>query len=127
MPEAPAASTAPAWVDEARARALCGPNAPRMALLLGSEPVGSVAAGLFDQIGLQRLLDKRYKLLIVERSGSPAWALHADDATAALNALAQALRGKVRVADDDLRRPALDNAGKADVPDPEKVPRRHRQ
>ena len=91
-----AASTAPAWVDEARARALCGPNAPRMALLLGSESVGSVAAGLFDQIGLQRLLDKRYKLLIVEHSGSPAWALHADDATAALNALAQALRAAGR-------------------------------
>lgn len=86
------ASAAPAWVAAARARASCGPAVPRMALLLGAERVGSVDRRIFDQIGLQRLLDKRCKLSIVLHEGAPAWALPADDATAALNALALALR-----------------------------------
>lgn len=86
----------PAWVAAARARAACGPAAPRMPLLVGQEPVGSVDADVLNQIGLQRLLDKRHKLSITEHSGAPAWALPAGDATAALNALALALRAAGR-------------------------------
>ncbi|MBS0467691.1 MAG: NUDIX domain-containing protein [Proteobacteria bacterium] len=67
-----------------------------MALLVGGAPVGSVDGRVFEQIGLQRLLDKRYKLLIVEHDGASAWALQADDATAALNAIAAALRAAGR-------------------------------
>lgn len=89
-------ATTPAWVAAARARAVCAPAAPRMVLLLGAEPVGSVDAAIFDQIGLQGFLDKRHKLSLVEHKGVPAWALQAEDATAALNALAQALRGAGR-------------------------------
>ena len=91
-----AATTAPAWVAAARARAACAPAAPRMALLLGGERVGSVDGRIFDEIGLQRLLDKRHQLSIVQHDGAPAWALSADDATAALNALALALRAAGR-------------------------------
>ena len=87
-----AATTAPAWVAAARARATCAPAAPRMALLLGGERVGSVDGQIFNKIGLQRLLDKRCQLSIVEYEGAPAWALAADDATAALNDLALTLR-----------------------------------
>ena len=47
---------------------------------------------IFNEIGLQRLLDKRCQLSIVEYEGAPAWALAADDATAALNDLALTLR-----------------------------------
>ncbi len=59
--------------------------------------VGSVDGRIFDEIGLQRLLDKRYKLLIVEhdRAALPG-PCAADDATAALNALALALRAAGR-------------------------------
>jgi len=91
-----AATTAPAWVAAARARATCAPAAPRMALLLGGERVGSVDGQIFNKIGLQRLLDKRYQLSIVEYEGAPAWALAADDATAALNDLALTLRAAGR-------------------------------
>ena len=91
-----AATTAPAGVAAARARATCAPAAPRMALLLGGERVGSVDGQIFNKIGLQRLLDKRCQLSIVEYEGAPAWALAADDATAALNALALTLRAAGR-------------------------------
>jgi 8-oxo-dGTP pyrophosphatase MutT (NUDIX family) len=67
-----------------------------MALLLGGERVGSVDGQIFNKIGLQRLLDKRYQLSIVEYEGAPAWALAADDATAALNDLALTLRAAGR-------------------------------
>ena len=91
------AATAPAWVAAARARATCGPAAPRTPLLLGGERVGSVDAGVFAKIDLKRLLDERYQLSIVEHEGAPAWALPAgEDATAALNALARALRAAGR-------------------------------
>ncbi|AEB86057.1 NUDIX hydrolase [Alicycliphilus denitrificans] len=91
------AATAPAWVAAARARATCGPAAPRTPLLLGDERVGSVDAEVFAKIDLKRLLDERYQLLIVEHEGAPAWALPAgEDATAALNALARALRAAGR-------------------------------
>ncbi len=91
-----AATTAPAWVAAARARATCAPAAPRMALLLGGERVGSVDGQIFNKIGLQRLLDKRCQLSIVEYECAPAWALAADDATAALNDLALTLRAAGR-------------------------------
>ena len=83
---------APAWVAAARRQAQCPPVAPRVPLLLGRECVGSVDAAVFDQIGIQRLLDKRWQLSQVEHQGQPAWALPAQEATAALNALAHALR-----------------------------------
>lgn len=83
---------APAWVAAARRQAHCPPVAPRVPLLLGRECVGSVDAAVFDQIGIQRLLDKRWQLSQVEHQGQPAWALPAQEATAALNALAHALR-----------------------------------
>ena len=87
---------APAWVGAARAQATCGPAAPRVPLLAGRAAVGSVAVGFFEEIGLQRLLGKRWQLSIVEHEGAPAWALGAADATAALDALAQALRAAGR-------------------------------
>ncbi|MBS0610500.1 MAG: NUDIX domain-containing protein [Proteobacteria bacterium] len=89
-------AAAPAWVAAARAAAQRSPAAPRDALLLGRERVGSVDAQVIERMGLQRLMDKRYQLLKTEYGGAPAWALVADDATAALNALAQALRAAGR-------------------------------
>jgi len=83
---------APAWVAAARRQAQCPPAAPRVPLLLGRECVGSVDAAVFGQIGIQRLLDKRWQLSQVEHQGQPAWALPVQEATAALNALAHALR-----------------------------------
>ncbi|MGD9774936.1 NUDIX hydrolase [Diaphorobacter sp.] len=85
-------ANAPAWVAAARACATSGPAAPRLPLLLGREPVGSVDAAVFGQIDLQPLLDERYQLSIVQHEGARAWAVTAPDATAALNALAHALR-----------------------------------
>ncbi|MHA7599708.1 NUDIX hydrolase [Alicycliphilus sp. T452] len=89
-------SAAPAWVAPARASAACGPARPRLPLRVGDVPVGSVDAEVFGQIGLQRLLDKRYQLSMEECEGAPAWVLRGGDATAALDALAQALRGAGR-------------------------------
>jgi len=87
-----AALPAPLWVGPARAQAARSPLAPRNPLLVGGEVVGSVDAGLIDQKGLQRLLDKRYQLLKVEHNAATAWALQGGETTAALNALACALR-----------------------------------
>ncbi|WP_367065805.1 NUDIX domain-containing protein [Oryzisolibacter sp. LB2S] len=89
-------AAAPAWVAAARDAARRAPAAPRVPLLLGGERVGSVDAQVFDDIGLQRLLDKRWQLLKTEYQGAPAWALAGDDPTAALNALAVALRAAGR-------------------------------
>ena len=89
-------ASAPGWVAAARTQAACGPAALRVPLLAGGAVVGSVAAGIFDEIGLQRLLEKRWQLSIDEYQGAPAWVLRAEDATAALNALAQALRAAGR-------------------------------
>lgn len=89
-------TAAPDWLAAARARAVCGPAAPRLPLLLGREPVGSVDAAVFGQIDLKPLLHQGFELSIVEHEGAPAWALAAPDATAALNALAHALRAAGR-------------------------------
>ncbi|MFN4117207.1 NUDIX hydrolase [Acidovorax sp.] len=83
-----------AWLQAARQRAQQPPAQPRLPLWVAGQPVGSVAVGVLDQIGLQRLLDKRYKLSKTERSGTAIWHLDvpADAATDALNTLATALR-----------------------------------
>lgn len=82
----------PNWVTQARACAVQSPARARVPLHLGDVAVGSVEAESFGQIGLQRLLDKRWQLSMEERDGAFAWVLRGDDPTAALNALAQALR-----------------------------------
>jgi 8-oxo-dGTP pyrophosphatase MutT (NUDIX family) len=83
-----------AWLQGARRLAQQPPAAPRQTLWVAGQAVGSVAPGFLDQIGLQRLLDKRVKLSKVEQTGQVAWHLdvRAGDATEALNALAAALR-----------------------------------
>ncbi|MBS0507221.1 MAG: NUDIX domain-containing protein [Proteobacteria bacterium] len=91
-----ASGMAPAWVAEARARARSGPAAARLPLLLGGDVIGSVDADVFDKIDFKRLLDNRHQLSLVQHDGAPAWALPAAGATAALNALAQALRAAGR-------------------------------
>ena len=91
-----AAAGVPAWVAPARASAGCGPSRVRLPLWVEGARVGSVDAEVFGQIRLQRLLDKRWQLSMEEREGAPAWVLRGGDATAALGALAQALRGAGR-------------------------------
>ena len=56
-----------------------------------AEPIGSVEADLFDQIGLYRLSDGRFKLQKHERFGVNGWLLSGDTA-AGLQQLALALR-----------------------------------
>lgn len=85
-------SATPAWVQTARQRAQRGPVQPRIPLIVGSWRVGSVAQENIDKIGGKRLLDKRYQLSFEEHNGSASWALQAEDPSAALNALAAALR-----------------------------------
>lgn len=86
------------WLAGARASAQLPPAKPRQPLVAGGQVVGSVADGFLNQIGLHRLLDKRYKLSNGEHSGAPAWHLDvpaeapADAITDALNTLAEALR-----------------------------------
>lgn len=87
-----AAATAPAWVADARARAFGAPATARVPLLLGDQCVGSVDVEVFNEKGLQRLLDKRWQLSKTEFAGQACWALVGDDPTTALNALARALR-----------------------------------
>lgn len=82
------------WLQAARLRAQQPPAQPRLPLWVAGQPVGSVADGVLSEIGLQRLMDKRYKLSKEERSGTLAWHLDVpgDAATDALNTLAAALR-----------------------------------
>ena len=87
-----AALPAPSWVASARAQAARAALAPRTPLLVGGEVVGSVDSDLISKKGLQRLLDESCKLLQVEHRGAAAWVLQGDETTAALNALARALR-----------------------------------
>ena len=89
-------AAAPAWVAPARANAARGPARPRAPLWVNQARVGSVDAEVFNQIGLERLLDERCQLSLQERDGAPAWVLSGPDATTALNALAQALRAAGR-------------------------------
>ena len=58
---------------------------------VGVEPIGSVEPDLFDQIGLQRLSDGRFKLQKHEHFGVNGWLLSGDTA-AGLQQLALALR-----------------------------------
>ncbi|PIF89587.1 8-oxo-dGTP pyrophosphatase MutT (NUDIX family) [Acidovorax sp. 62] len=86
------------WLASARQAAQQPPAQPRQALVVAGQVVGSVAEGFLNQIGRQRLMDKRYKLSIDEHFGAAAWRLDVppeasvDAPTDALNALAAALR-----------------------------------
>lgn len=83
-----------AWLQAARQRAQQPPAQPRLPFWVAGQPVGSVADGVLEKIGLQRLMDKRYQLLKTEHSGAAIWHLDvpAHAATDALNTLAAALR-----------------------------------
>ena len=85
------------WLAGARQAAQQPPAQPRQPLVVAGQVVGSVAPGFFNQISLQRLMDKRYQLSEAEHSQGLAWHLQASpsdatDATDALNTLAAALR-----------------------------------
>ena len=83
-----------AWLQATRQRAQQPPAQPRLPLWVAGQSVGSVAEGVLNEIGLQRLKDKRYKLLKQEHSAGVAWHLDVPVAAAtdALNTLAAALR-----------------------------------
>ena len=92
---------APLWLPAARQAAHRPANTlkiPRVPFLVNGVLVGSIAKSFLDQIGLQRLLDKRYQLLKTEHGGQPACELNlvdgmqGQDSTVALNALAHVLR-----------------------------------
>ncbi len=85
-------SPPPAWLAQTRAQAACGPAQARVALRVDDAQIGSVAPEIIERIGPQRLLDKRHQLSLEEHDGAPAWHLQGSDASAALNALAEALR-----------------------------------
>lgn len=90
-------TAAPSWVAAARAAAHQPPTEPREALWVANTRVGSMAPQIAQLIGSQGLLDEPYTLSKEERSGMIAWTLAGGDgATAALNALAHALRGAGR-------------------------------
>lgn len=97
MTQAPAASAAD-WLAQARVSACQPPAQARQPLWVAGQAVGSVAAGVLDEIDLQRLSDKRYQLLNQERSGGRVWHLDVapDAVTPALNLLAGALRAQGR-------------------------------
>lgn len=86
------------WLAGARQLAHQPPRQPRQPLVVAGQVVGSVAEGFLSQIGLQRLLDKRYQLSNGEHLGGAAWCLEGLAAaspgaiTDALNTLAEALR-----------------------------------
>lgn len=89
-------TAAPPWVAAARAAAVRPPSAPRHALRVGGETVGSIDPEIARLIGLQRFHDERYALSKEEHVDGPCWVLSGEDATAALNALAHALRAADR-------------------------------
>ncbi|GKS85681.1 NUDIX domain-containing protein [Acidovorax sp. SUPP1855] len=84
----------PGWVPAARRQAQQPPAAPRLPFLVAGYAVGSVAEGVLDEIALTPVDSLPCLLLKKEHFGAPAWHLDAPagDATAALAALAQALR-----------------------------------
>ena len=86
------------WLARARQAAQQPPARPRQPLVVAGQVVGSVVAGFFDQIGLKRLIHKRYQLSETEHSQGRAWHLQAppEDTTDALNTLAAALRAAGR-------------------------------
>lgn len=79
------------WLAALRERAFATPLRPRWPLLVGGAAIGSVEAGFLNKIGPLCAPDGHSLLLKTEHSGSPAWTVQGD-VTAALNALAQALR-----------------------------------
>ncbi len=90
-------NVAPEWVATARAQAQRPPRAARLPLLVAGHAVGSVEAGVLDEIAAQSASDGCFKLLKSEHSGAVAWQLAAPGgATQALNALARALRAQGR-------------------------------
>ncbi len=86
----------PAWLAAARAQAHQPLPAARLPLLLGEEPIGSVAPGLLDEIARQPASLAGTQLSKVECGGRPAWRLYGAPGTAALDALAHALRRAAR-------------------------------
>ena len=97
MTRAPAASAAD-WLAQARAAACQPPAQERQPLWVAGQAVGSVAAGVLDEIDLQRLSGLRYQLLNQEQSEGRVWHLDVapDAVTPALNLLASALRAQGR-------------------------------
>ena len=93
-----AKASAAEWLATARAAARQPPAQQRQPLWVAGQAVGSVAAGVLNQIDLWRLSDKRYQLLNQEHGGVPMWHLDVapDATTPALNLLAQALRAQGR-------------------------------
>lgn len=89
----------PAWLAAARQAAQRGPAQARLPLYLGAQAIGSVADGILDEIGREPWSDHGRLLYKSERNGQTAWVLDTPagvEATAALNALAQALRAAGR-------------------------------
>ncbi|BEU95684.1 NUDIX domain-containing protein [Acidovorax sp. DW039] len=94
FPPAWATSAPGPWLQPVRQAAQQPPAQPRVALHVAGHAVGSVVQGFFEEIGLQRMMDKRWQLYFQEHPQQPAWYLDVapEDATAALNAVAAALR-----------------------------------
>lgn len=79
------------WLAAQQARASLPPRVPRWPLLAGAAQIGSVEPGFLEQIGLESNTGGLHALQKDEQNGQPAWRL-TGDLTAALAALAQALR-----------------------------------
>nr|WP_233574691.1 NUDIX domain-containing protein [Acidovorax sp. 106] len=86
------------WLATAREAARQPAAQPRMPLVAAGQVVGSVAKGFLNEIGLQRLMDKRYQLSIEERSAGAVWHLQVapDEISLALNAVAAVLHAAGR-------------------------------
>nr|WP_240457062.1 NUDIX domain-containing protein [Acidovorax sp. 1608163] len=86
------------WLVTARQAAHQPAAQARMPLVAAGQVVGSVAQGFLNEIGLQRLLDKRYQLSIQELGAGPAWHLQVapEEITPALNAVAAVLHAAGR-------------------------------
>ena len=86
------------WLVTARLAAHQPAAQARMPLVAAGQRVGSVAQGFLNEIGLQRLLDKRYQLSIQESDAGPAWHLQVapQEITPALNAVAAVLHAAGR-------------------------------
>ena len=86
------------WLVTARLAAHQPAAQARMPLVAAGQRVGSVAQGFLNEIGLQRLLDKRYQLSIQELDAGPAWHLQVapQEITPALNAVAAVLHAAGR-------------------------------
>ena len=87
---------APSWLAAARLAAQQPPLRVRWPLWVAGQVVGSVEPHVLNEMGLQRTVDERYALSNQEFKGAPAWVLDTppDGTTAALNALADALRAR---------------------------------